>query len=114
YAKNLNYKFIRCNEFSSTVDKYNFEVLPLSGSLESIKGYNSLLKLMIRNDNPFANEIMILKLFKAVIADQEIIRSLSKDKFFDFAKTQIKFDDFSSIPKYKVFDQNNELEVDLK
>lgn len=114
YANNLNYKFIRCDEFSSTVDKYNFEVLPLSGSLESIKGYNSLLKLMIRSDNPFANEIMILKLFKAVIADQEIIRGLSKDKFFDFAKTQIKFDDFSTIPKYKVFDQNNELEVDLK
>lgn len=114
YAENIGYKFVKSEYFEFVVAHYNFKVLPLSGNLEDIKESNSLLKIILRKDNPFSNEIMILKLFQEIIKCPEIIEGLKPSQFFDFAKTNIQFEAFSSPLKYNVFNEKLIINIHLK
>ncbi|MHA3068763.1 RNA-directed DNA polymerase [Acinetobacter sp. ANC 3789] len=114
YAKNIGYDFVKSEYFNLIVENYNFKVLPLSGNLEEINGSNSLLKIILRKDNPFSNEIMILKLFQEIIKSPEIIKGLKPNQFIDFAKTNVQFKAFSSPLKYNVFNEKLTINIHLK
>lgn len=89
------------------------EVKPLAKSLDQIKEKVSLLRLILRNDNPFANEVMALKLMQAALANVEQLKNNAKQSI-DLAATKVKFLHFSTIVKKEAFDAELELTFTFK
>lgn len=114
YSKSLSFNFARTDSFVSLVKRKNFDVVPLSGDIDSIQGSHSILKIMKRHDNPFANEIMALKLFRSLIENEKISKGVNKDLFFDFSKTQVDFNNYSNPPKFFILNNENDLELDIQ
>ena len=89
------------------------EVKPLAKSLDHTKEKVSLLRLILRNDNPFANEVMALKLMQAALANVEELKNNAKQSI-DLAATKVKFLHFSTIVKKEAFDAELELTFAFK
>lgn len=89
------------------------EVKPLAKSLDQIKEKVSLLRLILRDDNPFANEVMALKLMQAALVNVEPLKNNARESI-DLAATKVKFLHFSSIVKKEVFDAELELTFAFK
>jgi len=94
-------------------DSLCLEVKPLAKPLEQIKEKVSLLRLTLRDDNPFANEVMVLKLMQAALANVEQLKSNSEHSI-DLAATKVKFLHFAPIVKKEVFDASLELTFEFK
>lgn len=89
------------------------EVKPLAKSLDQIKENISLLRLILRDDNPFANEVMALKLMQAALANVEQLKNKGEHTI-DLAATKVKFLHFSTIVKKEAFDAELELTFAFK
>jgi hypothetical protein len=89
------------------------EVKPLAKSLDQIKEKVSLLRLILRDDNPLANEVMALKLMQAALANVEQLKS-NAEYSIDLAATKVKFLHFSTIVKKEAFDAELELTFAFK
>ncbi|HAS6978982.1 TPA: hypothetical protein I7287_05465 [Vibrio parahaemolyticus] len=88
----------------------NLEVRPLAKPLSKINTKVSLLRLILRDDNPFANEIMALKLLQAVLSQSELLME-NREKSIDLATTRIEFDCFSSPLAFGAFDRTLNLSL---
>lgn len=84
------------------------DISPSKTPLEKLKKQQSLIQLFIRDDNPFANEIMAIKLFQALLQslnEKEV--TISPGEQIDLAKTLVEFSyGYNEIPKYKHFDES--------
>ncbi len=89
------------------------EVKPLAKSLDQLKEKVSLLRLIIRDDNPLANEVMALKLMQAALTNVEQLKS-NAEHSIDLAATKVKFLHFSTIVKKEAFDAELELTFAFK
>lgn len=105
---------MRSNIIDEIVEKYNFKIVPLSGDLLEIKGKQSILKIIKREDNPFSNEIMILRLLKSILESDNLKRNIAKNLFFDFKKTQVEFNFYSNPPKYSALDINCKFDIHIR
>lgn len=114
YSIDFNFKFVRSNIIDEIVEKYNFKIVPLSGDLSEIKGKQSILKIIKRDDNPFSNEIMILRLLKSVLESDNLKRNIAKNLFFDFKRTQVEFNFYSNPPKYSALDINCNFDIYIR
>ncbi|ELA7333916.1 TPA: hypothetical protein ACN36B_000004 [Vibrio parahaemolyticus] len=88
----------------------NLEVRPLAKPLSKINTKVSLLRLILRDDNPFANEIMALKLLQAVLSQSELLME-NREKSIDLATTRIEFDCFSLPLAFGAFDRTLNLSL---
>ena len=102
-----------CNDknIKELISALHLETKPLTKPLVQINNKVSLLRLMLRDDNPFSNEIMVLKLLQAALKNIDEWRKNS-DKRIDLANTKVKFDHFSSVVKYETF--NAPIEIFFK
>ncbi len=83
----------------------NLETKPYSKPLNKISTKVSILRLILRDDNPFSNEIMALKLLQAVLSEYELLAK-HREQSIDLAETTIEFDGFSSPVAFSVFDKD--------
>lgn len=113
HARPLKYAWLDEIGVPELVEKLYIGVRPSAKILEEIKSKVSLYKLISRSDNPFANEIMALKLMQALLdEDGSIIFEKAKcSDVIDLGKTTVKFEKFSSPPSFEVFSADLSLEI---
>lgn len=90
------------------VNLLNLDTRPLAKPLENIENSVSLLRVILRDDNPFSNEVMALKLMQAALAKVEMLRR-NASKSIDLEATQVKFKYFSPVVKKEAFDAELDL-----
>jgi len=95
------------------ISSLHLETKPLAKPLGQIKIEDkvSLLRLILRDDNPFSNEIMALKLLQTTLQKIDEWRKTS-GKRVDLANTKVQFGYFSNVVKKEAF--NASLKVSFK
>lgn len=107
-ARRLKLTWLGNAGVSKLVANLYIDIKASKRALSDIKKPIGIFQLISREDNPFANEIMALKLMLALIdKSNEIQQNLNL--VIDLAKTQIEFDGYSNPPKYE--DINKEIKV---
>src|SRR5690606_16900278 len=99
------YNWVFTDEIEGLADKIYLDIAPSRKPLEKITTKQSLVQLFIRPDNPFANEVMAIKLMLVLLAEVKTEPEKLENKQIDLAKTCVKFESgYSEIPKYQHFD----------
>lgn len=104
HARALQYTWVTCQKVKVLAEKLYLNTRPSTKKLEEITSEISLYKLVLRSDNPFANEIMALKLMRALLSNRASFGKAKPTEVIDLAKTKVKFDQFSATPTFAVFD----------
>ncbi|NLW04183.1 MAG: hypothetical protein GX029_03015, partial [Pseudomonadaceae bacterium] len=100
------YNWVFTDEIEGLADKIYLDIAPSRKPLEKITTKQSLVQLFIRPDNPFANEIMAIKLMQVLLAEVKTEPEKLENKHIDLAKTCVEFKKgYSEIPKYQHFDE---------
>lgn len=115
HARPLKYAWLNEIGVPELVKKLYIGVRPSAKTLQNIKSKTSLYKLISRSDNPFANEIMALKLMQVLLEkDKRIIFEKAKrSDVIDLAKTTVKFDKFASLPSFEAFGADLSVELEF-
>lgn len=106
YARPLNAWWARPE--NDLVQKLYIDIAPSEKPLEKITAATSLYKLISRTDNPFANEVISLKLLLSLLEEKNFKnfkQTEIENPFFDLGKTTVKFDGYTIPPKFKHFEQ---------
>ncbi|NLW06033.1 MAG: hypothetical protein GX029_12545, partial [Pseudomonadaceae bacterium] len=99
------YNWVFTDEIKDLADKIYLDIAPSRKPLEKITTKQSLVQLFIRPDNPFASEIMAIKLMQALIEKVNANPAKLVGQQINLAATQVEFDTgYSEIPKYQDFD----------
>src|SRR5690554_4017620 len=99
------YSWVFTDEIEGLADKIYLDIAPSRKPLEKITTKQSLVQLFIRPDNPFANEIMAIKLMQALIEKANADPARLVGQQINLAATQVEFDTgYCEIPKYLYFD----------
>lgn len=99
------YNWVFTDEIEGLADKIYLDIAPSRKPLENITTKQSLVQLFIRPDNPFANEIMAIKLMQALIEKANADPARLVGQQINLAATQVEFDTgYSETPKYQHFD----------
>jgi hypothetical protein len=91
HARAIKYEWYEINKsgFISTLsDSLYLNIKPSAKPLKDISKPIGIYQLSSRDDNPFGNEIMALKLFSALLRAAET-SSISKKKVFDLSRTTV-------------------------
>lgn len=89
--------------------KLYLNIKPSTNQLKDISKAIGIYQLSSRDDNPFGNEIMALKLFSALL-DAAKKSPIGQEDVIDLSRTQvISTKAYSIPPKYDVFDQKLEV-----
>lgn len=100
------YNWVFTDKIEGLANKIYLDIAPSRKPLEKIKAKQSLVQLFIRPDNPFANEMMAIKLMQALIEKANANPAKLVGQQINLAATQVKFDTgYSEIPKYQHFDE---------
>ncbi|MBE0508482.1 MAG: hypothetical protein IBX50_17480 [Marinospirillum sp.] len=87
YKEEKNKKSIR-----ELAEKLYIDIKPSAKPLEKIKTPTALLKLVLRTDNPFANEIMVIKLMLALLNKADEFKIKGQGKTLDLNQTKVLFE----------------------
>lgn len=99
------HRWVFASEISDLANKIYLDVAPSKKQLEKITSEQSLVQLFTRSDNPFANEIMAIKLMLALIEEIRVKPEQLVGEQIDLATTKVKFESgYSETPKYEHFD----------
>lgn len=110
HARPLSANWVVNTQVKDLAKKLYLGIQPSEKPLEKITSATSLYKLISRTDNPFANEVMALKLFNALLPtdqnkdkiDIEQLRNLN----IDLSTTKVTSSKgYSSIPRFEDFDE---------
>lgn len=114
HARPLEYRWPKQQIVKELIKHQGIDKRPLKKSLESISGTQSLLRLVQRPDNPFANEIMALKLIQALLGKNTELEKAASDTVIDIAETKVELENcsYSLPPEYNLFDCS--LNIDLE
>lgn len=112
YARPLNAWWARPK--NNLVQKLYIDIAPSEKPLGKITAATSLYKLISRTDNPFANEVISLKLLLSLLEEKNFKnfkQTEIENPFFDLGKTTVKFDGYTIPPKFKHFEQEIDSEA---
>lgn len=108
-ATQLKYKWVESDAIRALKKVLYLDIKPSNKPLNKITEKQSIVQLITRADNPFASEIMAIKLMLALIGAWNPKDEL-KDKLIDLSRTCVKFDGYSNPPTYADIDK--ELSID--
>lgn len=114
-ARALKQVWVFQDEIKQLNENLYLDIRPSTKNLNSITQQIGLLQLITREDNPFANEIMSLKLMQALLETHADISRAKGNQVIDLAQTKVEFPcGYSNPPKYDCFDQEMIATVTLK
>ncbi|MBD3726747.1 MAG: hypothetical protein IE936_06720, partial [Moraxella osloensis] len=94
--------WIFVDEIKTLMDRLYLDSQPSRKPLDKITQPMGLLQLITREDNPFANEIMALKLMQALLGKHAEIEKDIANKVIDLALTKVEFGcGYANPPKYE-------------
>lgn len=100
------------DETRELAEKLYLDIVPSKTPLSKLTMPQGLVQLFIRPDNPYANEIMAIKLMISLINELRQEKE-TYGKVVDLAKSTVTFPvGYSEVPQYKHFDC--ELELNIK
>lgn len=113
HARPLEYSWPKQQRVKELIRHQGIDKRPLKKPLESISGFQSLLRLVQRPDNPFANEVMALKLIQALLEKHIELEESAPETLIDIATTKIKLEgcSYSLPPQYDLFDCSLSVEL---
>ncbi|NLB76735.1 MAG: hypothetical protein GX799_09780 [Crenarchaeota archaeon] len=112
-ARLLRKSWVFTDDIKTLTEKIYLDIRPSKKPLDQIKTSQGLVQLITRPDNPFANEIMAIKLMQALIISYESQQLELEDKQIDLAATTVIFKSgYKEIPLYQSFEE--QLIVELK
>ncbi|MFW1955160.1 RNA-directed DNA polymerase [Acinetobacter guillouiae] len=108
YARQLKSSWVENVNVKKLIKTLYLDIPPSRKPLEEITGQQSIIQLIIRPDNPFANEIMAIKLMQALITAYLDRPELKENDLtplqIDLAETAITFSiGYSKIPRFESF-----------
>lgn len=104
-ARHLKLNWLRNGDIEELITNLYINIKPSRKALADIKQEIGIYQLICREDNPFSNEIMAIKLMKSLLDKSEYIKP-ELENVIDLARTKIKFEQgYSNPPKFKDFDQ---------
>ena len=106
HARPLSYAWPKQQEIKELIKLHAVDQKPLYTPLEKIEGEQSLLRLIQRPDNPFANELMALKLMQGLLEKSLELVNAASDVLIDIAatKVELKNSTYSLPPQFDLFD----------
>lgn len=104
YAKQLKYTWVKSDEVRAIIDALYIDIAPSKKPLAKITNKQSIIQLITRPDNPFASEIMAIKLMQALLDAWGSKEPLS-GRLIDLSCTCVIFEGYSSPPTYADFDK---------
>lgn len=115
HARPLEYNWPKQQRIKELIKLQGIDKKPLKKPLESINGFQSLLRLIQRPDNPFANELMALKLMQGLLEKSTELARAVPDALIDIAttKVELKNTSYSLPPQFDLFDCNLNVELDF-
>ncbi|USE35521.1 RNA-directed DNA polymerase [Endozoicomonas sp. SCSIO W0465] len=114
HARGVKYEWVNQEAIKAFAKLWGVDKRLWSKKLEKIEGEQSLLRLIQRHDNPFANEVMALKLMKALLDNEKWQQEVKSDSLIDLAETRVTFDDYANPPKFEAFGAESGLSVIVK
>lgn len=111
YSKSLQMPWVTKKDIKQLIDNYLLDIKPLETELCKITGEQSLYRIILRNDNPFSNEIMALKLMESLLKNKDILK-VQHNLIINLAETKVNFSKYSNPPSYEDF--NKSLIVNIK
>ncbi|WP_123397576.1 RNA-directed DNA polymerase [Pseudomonas protegens] len=103
HARVLPYSWLENNDVHELIYQLYIDIRPSVKPLSEIKKYTALYKLISRPDNPFASEIMALKLMRELLKRKTLFAKVKRSEIIDLGRTKVKFDQFSAQPSFEVF-----------
>ena len=103
-ATQLKYKWVESDAIKALKKALYLDIKPSNKPLNKITEKQSIVQLITRADNPFASEIMAIKLMLALIGAWNPKDKL-EDKLIDMSRTCVKFDGYSNPPTYADIDK---------
>ncbi|MCG9697239.1 RNA-directed DNA polymerase [Shewanella sp. Isolate11] len=115
HARPLEYQWPKQQSTKNLIKLHGTDKRPLKKALESIKGSQSLLRLIQRPDNPFANELMALKLMQALLDKSTKLATATPNALIDIttAKVELMNSSYSLPPQFNLFDCSLNIEFDF-
>jgi len=101
-ARSLKLTWLLDKDIKNLIANMYIDVKPSRKALCDIKKPMGVFQLISREDNPFANEIMALKLMLALLDKTNDIKS-KLNEVIDLSRTQVKFEGYSIPPKFEDF-----------
>ena len=103
FAQPLGFSWVMAVKVQEIAKKLYINIRPSEQVLGSIKEPIGLFQLISRSENPFANEIMALKLMQTLISKASEFKQpekVEKDEIevIDLARTKVKFSEGYSLP----------------
>lgn len=103
-AAQLKYKWIENDTIKILKKALYLDIKPSNKPLSKITDKQSIVQLITRTDNPFASEIMAIKLMLALIGAWNPKDEL-EDRLIDLSRTCVTFDGYSNPPTYADIDK---------
>lgn len=107
HARAMKYAwYSRDKDFINDIaDRLYLNVRPSAKPLDQITGFTGIYQLCSRADNPFANEVMALKLFQALL--EKLPEFDFKDsKVIDLSRTKVQTTGYKVPPAFSAFDHD--------
>ncbi len=104
YTRKQNSRFIK-----NIADRLYLNVRPSTKPLKEITTPTGIYQLCSRADNPFANEVMALKLFQALLEKLPEF-DLTKSKVIDISRTKVQTEGYTVPPAFSAFDKKLEIQ----
>lgn len=111
HARPLKYAWLDDDRIRKLTEKLYIGVRPSAKALKKVTSSVALFKLTSRPDNPFANEIMALKLMQALLDKKELFPAGKSAAVIDLSKTKVSFDHFGFPTPFEAFDGTLTLEM---
>ncbi|MEG0868595.1 MAG: RNA-directed DNA polymerase [Hafnia sp.] len=113
HSRPLQQSWLSSNSVIKAIHKCHIDTQPLAIPLNKITGSHSLLRVILRPDNPFSNEIMALKLMHSLLLSNIVCSDNKKNHQINLANTKVTFDNYSIPPTSSVFDSKMDVNTEL-
>ncbi len=113
HARSLGIEWAKQASTKALAKQYAIDCKASLGPLDKISGEKSLLSIIQRSDNPFANEVMLLKLMLSLLEEPKQLLEANTSQLIDVRQTKVALEgaSFHRTPQLELF--NTKLTVNL-
>jgi hypothetical protein len=113
HARSLGIGWAKQENVKALAKQYAIDRKPSLGPLNKISGDKSLLSLIQRDDNPFSNEVMLLKLMLSLLEEPKQLLEDNTNQLIDVIQTKVALEgaSYHCTPQQELF--NAKLNVNI-
>ncbi|GHW67036.1 hypothetical protein VCSRO103_2068 [Vibrio cholerae] len=115
HARSLGVEWAKQESIKKLAKQYAIDRKTLLGKLEKISGDKSLLSLIQRGDNPYANEVMLLKLMLSLLEEPKQLLEANTNQLIDITRTKVNLEgaSYHRTPQLGLFNAKLKVKLEL-